>query len=356
MESKTRRLRKYEADTTPPEYLCVDQFMRDAVGARALHSALELGLIDDFLRQQSADFDSIATRSRLEPRGLRLLLGMLSANHVVDQQDGRFALSLPFRTALQYRDLLEAKLEFAALVAPDFLGMFSTLLAEPQRFFETAKIFDLFSYDRCFEPTPENLRMTRRWMRFTTALTKYEAQACIDRHDFSGCRRLLDVGGNSGEFALRICKAHPQILASVFDLPVVCDIGAEHLRGQPEAARIDFAMAGRAGRAGDDFPSGVDTVCFKSMLHDWPDREVEQFLQGAYHSLVHGGTLLIFERGILDPGLQPIPYSLIPIMLFFRSYRRPDEYLARLERIGFRDATVRLVQLEMPFLLITAVK
>lgn len=338
---------------TRPGYLCVDEFMRDAVGARALQSALELGLIDDLLRQHSADFDSIGTRSHLEPRGLRLLLGMLCANHVVDLQDGRYELTVSFRTALRYRDLLEAKLEFAALVAPDFLGMFSTLLAEPQRFFETAKIFDLFSYDRCFEPTPENLRMTRRWMRFTTALTKYEAQACIDHHDFSGCRRLLDVGGNSGEFALRICKAHPQVLASVFDLPVVCDIGAEHLRGQPEAARIDFAMAGRAG---DDFPAGFDTVCFKSMLHDWPDREVDRFLRSAYHSLDHGGTLLIFERGILDAGLQPIPYSLIPIMLFFRSYRRPDEYLARLERIGFRDATVRLVQLEMPFLLITAVK
>ena len=336
-----------------PEYLCVDEFMRDVVGARALQSALELGLIDDFLRQQSADFDSIRTRFHLEPRGLRLLLGMLCANHVVAEQDGRFDLTVPFRTALQYRDLLEAKLEFAALVTPDFLGMFTTLLAEPRRFFETAKIFDLFSYDRCFESTPENLRMTRRWMRFTTALTKYEAQACIDHHDFSGCRRLLDVGGNSGEFALRICKAHPHVLASVFDLPVVCDIGAEHLRGRPEAARIDFI---KAGSAGDEFPSGFDTVCFKSMLHDWPDEEMDQFLRSAYRSLDKGGTLLVFERGMLDPGLQPIPYSLIPLLLFFRSYRAPDEYLARLERIGFRDARVQLVQLEMPFLLITAVK
>ncbi|MDP1612882.1 MAG: methyltransferase [Sulfuritalea sp.] len=349
----TVSLRQDGTEGMRPGYLCIEDFMRDLVGARALQSAFELGLIDDLSRQQTADFASLAARSRTDPRGLHLLLGILRANRVVEERDGRFELSVPFVMTLKYRDLLEAKLDFAALVAPDFLDMFTTLLIEPRRFFETARIFDLFSYDRCFESTPENVRMTRRWMRFTTALTKYEAQACIDHHDFSDCRRLLDVGGNSGEFALRICKAHPRVKATVLDLPVVCEIGMEHLRGEPEAERIAFVDAGRAGNA---FPSGFDTACFKSMLHDWPDREVEQFLEGAYRSLDRGGTLLIFERGIFDTGLQPIPYSLIPIMLFFRSYRAPDDYLAQLERIGFRDIKVQVIQLEMPFLLITAVK
>lgn len=341
------------AEHPRPGYLCIEKFIRDAVGARALQSALELGLIDDLLRQSSADFAALAARSRIDPRGLRLLLGMLCANQVIEERDGRFAVSAAFGTALDYRDLLEAKLDFASLVAPDFLGMFSTLLVAPQRFFETSTIFDLFSYERCFEPTPENVMATRRWMHFTTVLTRYEAQACIDHHDFASSRRLLDVGGNSGEFALRICRAHAGVQASVFDLPLVCDIGMEHLRGEPESARIAFV---KAGRARDDFPSGFDTVCFKSMLHDWPDREVGQFLENAYRALDPGGTLLIFERGLFDPKSQPIPYSMIPIMLFFRSYRLPDEYLMQLERVGFRDINIRVIQLEMPFLLITAAK
>lgn len=342
------------SDENPrPGYLCIEKFMRDAVGARALQSALELGLIDDLLRQSSADLAALAARSRIDPRGLHLLLGMLLANQVIEERGGRFTLSAAFRTALEYRDLLEAQLDFASLVAPDFLGMFSTLLVDPQRFFETSAIFGLFSYERCFEPTPENILATRRWMHFTTVLTKYEAQACIDHHDFASSRRLLDVGGNSGEFALRICRAHAGIQASVFDLPLVCDIGMEHLRGKPEAARIAFV---KAGRARDEFPSGFDTVCFKSMLHDWPDREVGQFLESAYRALDPGGTLLIFERGKFDPKSQPIPYSMIPIMLFFRSYRVPDEYRMQLERIGFRDIAIQVIQLEMPFLLITATK
>lgn len=336
-----------------PAYLCVDEFMRDVVGARALQSALELGLIDVFLRSEALDRRSLATRLRLEPRALELLLGMLHANGVIEQHDGSVVLSGRFLAALEFRDLLQAKLEFAALVTADFLEMCTPLLAEPERFFEQARIFDLFSYGRCFEVTPENIAMTRRWVRFTSVLTRYEAQACIEHHDFSGSHRLLDVGGNSGEFALRICRAHAGVRATILDLPVVCRIGRDHVGGEAEAARIEFVETTGANA---DFPSSFDTVCFKSMLHDWPEREMRGFLERAYHALDPGGRLLIFERGLLEVGASQIPYSLIPIMLFFRSYRSAEEYVMHLEQIGFREINLKTIELEMPFMLITAVK
>lgn len=336
-----------------PAYLCVDEFMRDVVGARALQSALELGLIDLLQRSEPVDRRALASRLRLEPRALELLLGMLQANGVIEQHDASVVLSGRFLAALEFRDLLQAKLEFAALVAADFLDRFTPLLAEPERFFEQARIFDLFSYSRCFEATAENIALTRRWMHFTSTLTRYEAQACIEHHDFSGSRRLLDVGGNSGEFALRICRAHADARATVLDLPVVCRIGRDHVGDEAEAARIDFIETSGANA---DFPSGFDTVCFKSMLHDWPDREMRGFLERAYHALEPGGRLLIFERGLLEVGASQIPYSLIPIMLFFRSYRSPEDYVIHLEQIGFREIVLKTVELEMPFMLITAVK
>lgn len=327
--------------------------MRDVVGARAVHSAFELGLVDQFLRDQSLDFQSAAACSGLDTRALHLLLGMLQANRVIETRDGRMGLSAGFMEALRYRDLLQTKLEFAALVAADFLEMFTPLLKDPARFFEQARIFDLFSYDRCFDSTPENLAMTRRWVRFTTVLTRYEAQVCIDNHDFSKSRRLLDVGGNSGEFALRICQVHRSVRATVLDLPVVCDIGRAHVASEPEADRIEFIKAGDAAQG---FPSGFDMVCFKSMLHDWPDSEMRRFLEQAYRALDTGGSLLIFERGMIEVGTSQIPYSLIPIMLFFRSYRSPQDYVRHLEAIGFHDIRVESIQLEMPFMLISAVK
>lgn len=336
-----------------PDYLCVDDFLRDLVGARALHSALELGLVDHLLRNPATNLASISAHSRIDTKALRLLLDLLLANRVVEEQAGRFGLTAPFRAALKYRDLLEAKLDFAALVAPDFMEMFSTLLTEPKAFFDHSRVFELFSYDRCFDALPENMEATRRWMRFTTALTKYEAQSCIDHHDFSRCRQLLDVGGNSGEFVLRLCKTYPALNATVLDLPLVCDLGMAHVKNEAEADRIHFV---KADRQRGEFPPGFDTVCFKSMLHDWPDREMREFLEQAYRSLSPGGTLLIFERGTLSAEGAPIPYSQIPLLLFFRSYRRPEAYVDCLAGIGFGEIRVQLLELDTPFMLITAVK
>lgn len=336
-----------------PAYLCVDEFMGDAVGARALHSALEIGLIDHCLRNPAAELRSAVAACGIDARAMELLLGMLQANGVLERRNGRLVLRDRFVSALDFRELLEAKLDFAALVAPDFLQMFSTLLTDPGRFFGQAGIFELFSYDKCFDATPENLAATRRWMRFTTALTRHEAQSCIDRFDFSCCRRVLDVGGNSGEFALRLCRAHPALHATVFDLPLVCEVGRTHVADEAEASRIEFVSAGATP---EELPRGFDTVCFKSMLHDWPGDAMRQFLERAWRALDHGGRLVIFERGMIVAGEARIPYALIPILLFFRSYRSPRDYVGVLEQIGFRDVRWQVVELEMPFMLVTAIK
>ncbi|GAA4012070.1 methyltransferase [Actimicrobium antarcticum] len=335
---------------TTRDYLCIDAYLGDMVGARALASAFEIGLIDRMLEAPS-DLAAVQADVQIDAAGLDLLLGMLRAHRVLDGDDLR--LSADFMAALAYRDLLEAKLQFANLVAPDFLHLFTALLMAPQQFKEQARLFNLFSYQRCFEATPDNLAQTARWMRLTTALTKYEAQACLSEHDFSGYRRMLDVGGNSGEFALRACRAHPGLQATVFDLPLVCDIGRAHLASAPEAARISFVKAPIEPVA---LPAGHDLVTFKSMLHDWPDAEMATFLRRAHAALTPGGTLMIFERGQLQIDAGQLGYGQLPLMLFFRSYRAPQAYCAQLQSLEFDDITVRQVQLDMPFILITAVK
>ena len=335
------------------EYLCVDEFIADVAGARALTSALELGLIDHLLAHQPCAESDLAGRARLDARGLGLLLGLLRENRVVERDAAGVRLTPTFSAALCYRDLLEAKLDFAAVAAPDFLESFTTLLTDPQRFQGVARMFDLFSYQRCYDPTPENYANTARWMRITTALTKYEAGACLSRHDFSAYRRMLDVGGNSGEFALQACRRHAGLRATVLDLPLVCDLGARHVAREPEAGRIDFLKVDPAARP---IAGGYDLVTFKSMLHDWPDAEMRGFLARAREALDPGGTLLIFERCSFAGREAPLSYGALPIALFFRSYRERDAYAAPLAQAGFRDVRIESLELDLPFVLVTARK
>ncbi|HEY1377323.1 MAG TPA: methyltransferase [Gemmataceae bacterium] len=331
-------------------FLCVDDFLTGFVEAQALKSAIDLGLIDHLLENHPCTLDHLSRHLACDRRGLQFLVALLEANEVIENGVEGIALSSHFRRALEYRDLLETKLEFANLVAPDYLEHFSASLTDPRRFLKESRLFALFSYQHCFEPRPENYRRTKAWMRFTTCLTRYEAEVCLRYHDFSPYRRLLDVGGNSGEFVLRVCKAHSQIHGTVIDLPLVCDIGRDHVRPELEAERISFI---KANALVDRLPTGFDVVTFKSMLHDWPEAEVRLLLTRASQTLSPGGTLLIFERGRLDVR-PPLPYSLIPMLLFFRSFRHPSVYQEQLEGLGFTAVSTQHIHLDVPFFLITA--
>jgi ubiquinone/menaquinone biosynthesis C-methylase UbiE len=190
-------------------------------------------------------------------------------------------------------------------------------------------------------------------MRLTTTLTRYEARAAMQIHDFGAYRNMLDVGGNSGEFILQLCKNHPQLRGTVMDLPLVCDIGQERVLPEPERDRIAFL---KADARSDPLPGGHDLISFKSMLHDWPEEAASQFMAKAAAALEPGGTLMIFERGALALKGRTPAFSTIPTLLFFRSYRSASFYVNRLEALGFRDIQVKEIELELPFFLLTARK
>lgn len=334
-------------------YLQVDEFIVDMVSARALSSALEMGIIDLFLKNSGMTADALQQIVRFEPTCMKLFLDMLEHAGVVAVCDDTYTLTPGFMHALPYRDLLVVKLDLAHIAAHDFIDSFSYMISDVRAFRKRAGMFRLFNYSNCNKQTPENCQRTMKWMRITTVLTRYEAQACFKYHNFSSYRTMLDIGGNSGEFALQACKTNPDLRATVYDLPVVCDIGEQHVSKEPESGRISFV---RGNLLTETLPSGFDMVTFKSVLHDWPEKDALVFLDKACNALQSDGTILIFERGPLANGAEGIPYSLIPMVLFSHTFRSPEWYCDYLASKGFSRISVQWVHLDMPFLLVTAVK
>jgi SAM-dependent methyltransferase len=339
------------ADAAALPYLEVDRFLETMAGARALAVAFDLGLIDTIAAGPTSAAD-LARQVGAEDAGIDLLLGLLAGNGVVAiSPDGIPRLSDRFLAALTHRDLLEAKLDMLSVAVPDLVLGLTDLVKSERRFMAHSRMFQLFDYTRASAPSAENAEWTRRWVRYTTALTKYEAHACLDRHDFTRDRQLLDVGGNSGEFAAQICARHPQLQATVLDLPVVCQVGQAHLRGRPEAARIRFLAADART---DPWPDAIDAVTFKSVLHDWPDREATLLLTRARDALRPGGTLVIFERTRMPLADGPLPYGATPMLLFARSFRDDAWYRSRLDELGFVNARTQHVTLDTPFMIVEA--
>lgn len=327
-------------------------FLGTELDARAISTAIELGVIDG-LTDGPATAATLAAARRINPKGLRLLLDMLEVNGVVTRDGETLSIAPEFRAALRYRDLLETTIEFADLVWPDIHRLFTPLISDPAQFLARSAVFDLFRYDRCLEVTPQNIEATRRWTRFTTCLTKYEAGAVLESIDLGGVARFIDLGGNTGEFARQVCLRHSTVEATVVDLPVVCEIGRRHIAAAElaEARRINFFPTDLRG---GPLPEPADLLSFKSVLHDWPDEDAARLLARAASLVRPGGRLIIFERAPIATGGRRIPYALTPFLAFLHYLRPADLYLRTLAELGFEPIGHRVLALDTDFHLVTA--
>ena len=335
-------------------FLCIEPFIAEFSNAQALKTAFEIGLIA-YLSQQSATLSQLQQNfPTLE--ALEILLQQLKAGNVLqliaqdNSANATWQISPAFAQTQPFQDLLLAKLELANLVAPDLMQHYALFLTDMPAFIQQARIFELFAYNLSIEITPENIAATRRWMRFTTCLTRHEGRLIARQNDLSHVRKHLDIGGNSGEFALQLCQHYPQLNSTIIDLPVVCEVGKQHLSAEKEFDRIRFCAADALA---DPLPAGQDLVTFKSILHDWPEEACAQFIRQATRALKPGGEILICERGPMDLS-QPVPYGLLPMLLFNRSFRAPETYIKLLQQAGFSAIKLTSIALETPFFQITA--
>jgi SAM-dependent methyltransferase len=335
------------------DHMRVGPFLENMVQARALGSAFELGFVDYLNHRCECVFSEIKEQLECDEAGLELLLSLLQANQVIVRHGEMIRLSPEFVKALPYSDFMRAKIEFSNLVMRDFGDLFTLLIKSPEQFFQHSRIIDFFGYNLCYDAIPDNVARTKQWMSITTSLTRYESLACLACHDFSDRDKMLDIGGNSGEFSLQVCRQNPQIKTTVFDLPVVCDIGREYMDTQTEGNRVSFI---KGSAFNDPLPDGFDLISFKSMLHDWPEDLAIQLMEKAGQALEPGGQLLIFERAPVDTSKVEWPYGDLPFLLFFRSFRKPEVYTEPLRNMGFKDITIQKIDLEMTFFLITATK
>ena len=336
------------------EFLSVNRFLATEMDARAIKSAMELGLIDLLRSSGPASLKSLALEQGLNPVGLKLLADMLEVNKVIARSGDMIELTPGFAKALRFQDLLDSRIAFADLVWPDIHGLFTPLLVDLPQFMARSKVFELFRYDRCTDVTPDNLNATSAWTKFTTCLTKYEAAVVLDEISVAPGSTFVDLGGNTGEFALQVCRRQPTATATVVDLPVVCVLGKAHLAATAsvdEAARITFFPSDMRRGA---LPAETDLVSFKSVLHDWPEADAERLLERACGIVRPGGRLLIFERCPIDIKGHPISYAMAPDLVFLHFLRPADLYLKKLSQLGFEDIEYRRIELDIGFHLIVA--
>lgn len=301
--------------------------------------ATELGVFES-LADGPRSADAVARERKLQPRACNTLLRMLVALDLVTLHEGEYQLA---PVARQY--LLRSDPFYWGHVWPAF----SSANANHARLRDALKIGKPEQDDGLTELPPVtvwesgqvNLEQAGRIARFMHSHSLAAAAGLARSGDFSGVRRLLDVGGGSGCFSIALAAAHAEIHCTILDLPAMCQVAAGYIRSNGAGAYVDTVSVDFFR---EPWPQGYDAHFFSNVFHDWTFETCAELAQRAFAALPSGGRILLHEMLLDDTGTGPRTAAAFS-MLMLAGTRGQQFTFAELRGIlasaGFGDITAR---------------
>jgi hypothetical protein len=138
---------------------------------------------------------------------------------------------------------------------------------------------------------PQSLQTFGEALKVHSAVTN---KGVLERYDFSGIRRLVDVGGAFGHLMIGVLEHYPEIVrAVVFDRPETVAMAPIEVpvRDARVAARLDYV----GGDMFEDVPP-ADAYVLKFVLHNWDDAACARLLRNVGARLERGGRILCIDN------------------------------------------------------------
>ena len=158
-------------------------------------------------------------------------------------------------------------------------------------------------------------------------------------------QRLLDVGGGPGTWSLHFCRQHPQLRATVFDLPASEAIFRDNIAASPQADRLNFSGGDFLQQSlGNDF----DVAWLSHVLHGEGPDNAAALVQQAANALASGGTLLIHEFILNDDNEGPLYPALFSLNMLLGTEQGQSYSEAELEQMCHAAGLVDIKRLALP--------
>jgi SAM-dependent methyltransferase len=301
-----------------------------AVAARALTTAVMLGVFDA-LHDEPADSAALAERLDLDPLGAETLTTTLLTLGYLEQHDG---------SRLRNADVSERLLVASS---PESIATF--VGAQGDLHWEVLDMLpEAVRRGRAYAMHEERQDDSRRWEAYIRGLFEISRPEHEDNAALvpvEDPRRLVDVAGGHGAFAMAMCRRHPSLEAVVLDLPPSAAVGRQIVAEQGYADRVSF-------RPGDVFEVGLgedlDVVSAFNLVHHLPEERDRELCRMARAALRPGGCLVIGDSARPEAGQTASEHGAISSLLFYawshsRNFR-PSEIRGWMEEAGFERVDV----------------
>ena len=304
---------------------------------QAISAAVQLGLPGCLSEGPQSALELAQRTSCHVPSLLRLLRALASVGIVVQDEDGRFALTeMGTLLSTDARGSLAAWAEFCGTYSWTAWGHLADCVRSGQSVRKRAGQPD--GFDR-LEEDPAAAALFNRAM---VSLTGSVAATVADAVDFAGIQRIVDVGGGFGELLAAVLRAHPSMRGVLFDMAHATQSATVYLREAGVAERCEVVT----GSFFNAVPEGADAYLLKSILHDWDDGHCALILAQCVRAMRPQARLLLVERMMpeqfsVSPHEQSIARSDLNMLIGTGGCERTHEqYRGLLKAAGLRSTNL----------------
>lgn len=252
--------------------------------ARSIMAATRLGVFEA-LAGGPLSLDALAAACQTEPRATAALLATLaSADYVAETRNG-------WRLAPKAERWLRkgSPADLSAYLTYNYLQW--DWLGDLERFIQTGQ--PLAFHERLSEA---DWRQYERGMAVIARLVLPEVvwRVALPPH----ATTLLDVGGGHGLAAARFCQRHPQLRATILDLPAALEAAPPLPADLAQAGERVTRQAGDALTA--DFGAAAwDVIYMANLLHHFDAQQIQELAQHVARALRPGG-LWVIQDGVRE--------------------------------------------------------
>jgi ubiquinone/menaquinone biosynthesis C-methylase UbiE len=132
--------------------------------------------------------------------------------------------------------------------------------------------------------------------------SQMHAESVVDSVDLAGVRRIIDIGGGSGDYAYAFLRRLPEATAVVFDLPAALPTSLEYAGLAGMAERVELRPGDYFA---DEFGDGFGLAVVSNILHSLDWAGCVMVLAKAYRCLDPGGRVVVHDFVLTEDGTQP---------------------------------------------------
>jgi len=178
-------------------------------------------------------------------------------------------------------------------------------------------------------------------------VARQQADLVAGAFDLSGRRRLLDLGGGPGTYAVYFCRHNPDLKAVVFDRPSTERFARAVADRYQLAHRIDFVGGDFTS---DQLPGGFDAVWLSQVLHGEAPEQAARLVERAAGTIAKGGLMGIQEFIVDDDRRGPAQPALFALNMLLQTPGGQaytlGEIRAMMDRAGLNN--IRRLEADLP--------